>query len=210
MSRFRRYFIAGLLLWVPIWVTFLLVRFLVDLMDKTLQLLPAHYQPDYLLNMHIPGLGLIFTLLVLLITGLLITNIVGNRLLNIWEKIIDRIPLIRSIYHAVKQVVQTFFSSSDDSFKRVFLIEYPRKGLWSIAFQTNANFLPGKQLTGKDLLTVFVPTTPNPTSGFIVLIPREEAMELNISVDDALKMVISLGVVVPNSAGNAAEITPTT
>lgn len=198
-ATIRRYIIAGVLVWVPIWVTLLVLRFIVDLFDSTLELIPSHFQPDYLLGFHVPGLGLVFALGIVAITGMLITNILGNRLVDIWERLLSRIPLVRTIYQAVKQVLTTVFSSSEDSFRNVLLIEYPRKGLWSIAFQTSTGFSQANGLVGEELITVFIPTTPNPTSGFLIMVPRKDTLKVNLSVDEALKMVISLGVVTPPS-----------
>lgn len=196
-ATIRRYIIAGVLVWVPIWVTLLVLRFIVDLFDSTLELIPSHFRPDYLLGFHVPGLGLVFALVIVAITGMLVTNILGNRLVSIWERLLSRIPLVRTIYTAVKQVLSTVFSSSEESFRNVLLIEYPRKGLWSIAFQTSSGFSQATGLVGEELITVFVPTTPNPTSGFLIMVPRKDALKVNLSVDEALKMVISLGVVTP-------------
>lgn len=196
-GSFKRYFIAGLLVWLPIGITFLIIRFIVGLMDGTLGLLPKAYQPETLLGVHVPGLGLLLSLIVVVITGLIVTNIVGRKLVHVGESLVSRIPLVRTIYHAVKQVSETIFSSGSQSFRRVYLVEYPRKGLWSIAFQTATSAKELKEKSGLDMITIFIPTTPNPTSGFLMMIPRENAIELDMSVDEALKMVISLGVVQP-------------
>lgn len=197
-SIVRRYIIAGVLVWVPIWVTFLILKFLIDSFDKILSLLPKAYQPDNLLGFHIPGLGLLFALVFLFVSGMLITHFLGHRIVALWEKVLDRIPLVRTIYKAVKQVVESLLSSSEDSFRNVLLIEYPRQGLWSIAFQTSSGFDGQGIANGEKLLTVFVPTTPNPTSGFLLLVPESETKKIDIGVDQALKMVISLGVVLPD------------
>lgn len=194
----RRYFIAGLLVLLPIWITLLIIKFVVDIVDQSLSLLPTQYQPDNLLHVHIPGLGLIFTILLVLIVGMLVTNIIGRRILIWWEAILVRIPLVRSIYGAVKQITQAIFSSTGESFRKVLLVEYPRKGMWSIAFQTGANFSVANGDYDK-LVTVFIPTTPNPTSGFLLMLPRQDIIELNMSIDEALKYVVSLGVVMPDS-----------
>lgn len=196
---FRRYFIAGLLVLLPIWITLLIIKFVVDIVDQSLSLLPNQYQPDNLLRVHIPGLGLIFTILFVFLVGMLVTNIIGKRLLIWWEAILVRIPLVRSIYGAVKQVTQAIFSSTGDSFRKVLLVEYPRKGMWSIAFQTGTNFSIASVSDYDKLVTVFVPTTPNPTSGFLLMLPRQDVIELNMTIDEALKYVVSLGVVVPAS-----------
>ena len=195
IKHLKNYLIAGILFWLPLFVTFVLIRFLIDIMDKSVALLPEHYQPANLIGMKIPGLGLIFTVILLLVTGVLITNIIGHKLIHFWERIVDRIPLVRSVYSAVKQVAQTLFQPSDTSFRKVVLIEYPRKGVWGIAFVTSEKFTHSH--FEEPIYTVFVPTTPNPTSGFILLIPKKDTIELNMTVEEALKMVVSLGVVSP-------------
>jgi uncharacterized membrane protein len=196
----RRFLIAGLLLWLPLAATFLMVRLLVDTMDKTLALLPAAYQPEVLLGFRLPGLGILLALVIVLVTGVLVTNFLGRRLLHLWEAIVDRIPLVNTIYKAVKQVSETILAKQSQSFRKVLLIEYPRKGLWSIVFKTGEGISEVTSHTGEAMITVFLPTTPNPTSGFLMLVPAKEALELSMSVEDALKMIISLGVVHPKNA----------
>lgn len=193
----RRYLIAGLLVWIPLWATLLVIKFAVDLLDKSVDLLPRAYQPEALLGMHIPGLGIVIILLLLLLTGMVTTNFLGERLVVLGEKVLARIPLVRSIYHAVKQVVQTIFASNSQAFRKVLLIEYPRKGVWSIAFQTATIAQTLHDQLGGEMITVFLPTTPNPTSGFLILVDKASVIEIDMSVDDALKMVISLGVMQP-------------
>lgn len=195
MHHIRRYFIAGLVVWLPIWVTYIVIKFLVDILDGSLSLLPYEYQPDQLLGFHVPGLGLIFTLLILFFTGLLVTNFLGRKIVNLWERMLARIPLIRSIYSAVKQVVHALVQPTGSSFRKVLLVEYPRRGIWSIAFQTSDQFTDTPH--PEEVVTVFIPTTPNPTSGFLTIIPKADTHELNMSVEEALRMVISLGVVMP-------------
>ena len=170
-----------------------------DFMDKSLSLLPKAYQPDTFLGMHIPGLGVILSLVVLFLTGVIATNFFGRRIVALGEGILAKIPFVRTIYNAVKQVLETIFASDSKAFRKVILIEYPRKGMYSIAFQTSKGFKQGEEKTGKELITVFVPTTPNPTSGFLLMVPKSDVVELSMSVDEALKMVISLGVVLPNN-----------
>jgi len=196
LHRLRKYLIAGLAVWLPLWVTYFIIKFLVDLMDKTLSFLPAQYQPKQLFGFAIPGLGLIFTFIILLVTGLLITNILGNKIIKAWEKMLARIPLVRTIYSAVKQVVHALLQPSDQSFRKVLIVEYPRHGIWSIAFQTSDQFIGSPH--PESVVTVFIPTTPNPTSGFLTIIPKSDTRELDMSVEEALKMVISLGVVMPD------------
>lgn len=198
MHHLRRYLIAGLLLWLPLGVTILVVRLLVGTMDQTLLLLPERLRPDALFGFHIPGLGLVLAVTVVLLTGMLVANLFGRRLLALWERMLSRIPLVRSIYMAVKQLAETMFSGGGQSFRKVLLIEYPRQGLWTLAFQTGTGVGEAQQKTGRDVVNVYVPTTPNPTSGFFLMVPREDVVELDMSVDDGLKMIISMGVVVPN------------
>jgi uncharacterized membrane protein len=196
MAALRRYLMAGLLVWVPLGVTLLIVAFLVDLMDQTLRLLPASIQPENILGFRIPGLGAVLTAVIVFVTGMIVTNLFGMQLFNIGERILQRIPLVRSIYASVKQVTESMFSSGK-SFRKVVLVEYPRKGMWSLAFQTGTGAEEVRDKTGRDVTNVFIPTTPNPTSGFFLMVPREDVIELDMSVDDGLKMLLSVGVVVP-------------
>lgn len=197
MKRIRRYFVAGILVWAPLAVTFLLLRFAVKLMDKTLAVLPQQYRPDALLGFHIPGLGVILTAIVLFVTGMLVANFVGRHVVGGWESLMRRIPIVRSIYGGAKNFAEVVFSEGNDSFKNVLLIEYPRKGLYCLAFQTASELGEVQAKTGEDVVCCFVPTTPNPTSGFVIMVPRNEVRVLDMEVDEALKMIISLGVVVP-------------
>jgi uncharacterized membrane protein len=198
MAALRRYLVAGLLIWVPVGVTLLIVGFLVDLMDQTLLLLPESLQPEKLLGYRIPGLGLVLTAVIVFVTGVIVTNLFGMRIVNIGERLLARIPLVRSIYTSVKQVTQSLFSSGK-SFRKVVLVEYPRKGMWSLAFQTGVGAGEISDKTGKKIANVFIPTTPNPTSGFFLMVPHEDVIELEMSVDDGLKMLLSVGVVIPES-----------
>ena len=197
MKRIRRYLVAGILVWAPLAVTWFLLKIGVGLMDKTLAIIPARYQPDELLGFHIPGLGVILTIVVLLVTGLLAANFVGRAFVGGWESLMDRIPVVRAIYSAAKNFAEMVFSDSSQSFKKVLLIQYPRKGLFSLAFQTSSQLGEVQGRTGEEVVCCFLPTTPNPTSGFIIIVPRKDIIELDMEVDEALKMIISLGVVVP-------------
>jgi uncharacterized membrane protein len=190
----RRYLIAGLLVWLPIIATVLVVRFILNLMD---QLLPRPLQPEVLLGVHIPGLGALLALLLLLATGLLVTNIIGRSLVRAWEDVLNRIPFVRAVYGGVKSFSTTILSNSGNSFKKVLLIEYPRAGMWSVGFQTASDVRLSPAQGEEPLVCVFIPTTPNPTSGFIVMVPRSQAIELDMSVDAAMKMIVTLGVVMP-------------
>ena len=197
MKRIRRYIIAGILVWLPIGVTIFLVRILIGLLDRTLVLIPQKYQPEELLGFAIPGLGILLTIIILLVTGVLAANIVGRSMVGLWESVLERIPVVRSVYSAAKNFAEMVFSDSSQSFKKVLLIEYPRKGLYSLAFQTSSALGEVQGRTGEDVICTFVPTTPNPTSGFIIIVPRKDVIELDMEVDEALKMIISLGVVIP-------------
>lgn len=197
MKRLRRYIVAGILVWLPIGVTIFLLRVLVRLLDRSMLLIPEQYRPEQYLGFAIPGLGIVLTVLVLLITGVLAANIVGRSMVNLWESVLHRIPVVRTVYSGAKNFAEIVFSDSSQSFKKVLLIEYPRKGLYSLAFQTSSELGEVQGRTGEDVVCTFVPTTPNPTSGFIIIVPRRDVVELDMDIDEALKMIISLGVVVP-------------
>ena len=199
MATLRKYIIAGLLVWLPFAATIVIVKFLIDLMDKTVLLLPPEWQPTNLLGFSIPGFGVIIALSILLLTGMLAANLFGRRFVEMWERILNRIPLVRSIYSSVKQISSTIFDPSGKSFRKVVLLEYPRKGLWSIGFLTNDAM--GDELCSVDdtLVSVFIPTTPNPTSGFIIMTRKDEITELNMNVEEAFKFVISMGVIIPDN-----------
>jgi uncharacterized membrane protein len=204
LRSFRRYLVSGLLIWLPIIATVLVVRFIVQLMDQLLLVLPTQARPDTLLGFHIPGFGVVMAVVVLLLTGILVTNFIGRTLVGVWEEILHRIPFVRAIYGGVKSFSETILSNSGNSFKKVLLIQYPRVGMWSVGFQTNANLPEISARTGAEQVCVFVPTTPNPTSGFIMMVPRAEIIELDMTVDAAMKMVVTLGVVMPPAVEAAA------
>jgi uncharacterized membrane protein len=193
----KRYFITGLLIWVPLAITAWVLVLIVGTMDQSLRLLPEAIHPRSVLGFDIPGVGAILTLLIIVLTGLLAANFIGQRLVVWWEMLLARIPVVNSIYNSVKQVSDTLFSSSGNAFRKALLIEYPRRGAWTIAFLTGK---PGgeviRHLDG-EYVSVYVPTTPNPTSGFFLMLPKVEVIELEMSVDTALKYVISMGVVAP-------------
>lgn len=199
----RRWFIAGLLVWLPLAATVLVLQLLVNFLDRSLLLLPPSWRPEALLGFGIPGLGIILSLLLVLVTGFLAANIVGRRVVDLGESLLARIPLIRSVYSGVKRLAETVFGDAGNSFRKVLLVEYPRRDCWTLAFQTGAPIGEVQDRTARHLLTVFVPTTPNPTSGFVILLPREDVIELDMSVEDGLRMVISLGVVTPEDVGAA-------
>ena len=196
-TSLRSYLLAGLVVWLPILVTMLVLRFLIDLLDKTMALIPHAYQPEQLFGFNLPGLGVLLSLIVLVITGIVATNLLGQRLVTWSEAVLDRIPLVRSIYSGSKQVIQALVATNSQAFRKVVLIEYPRKGIWSIAFQTGSPPAEINEHTGVEMITVFIPTTPNPTSGFLMMVPKAEATELSMSTEAALKLVISLGVMHP-------------
>ena len=197
MKKLQKYLIAGLLVWLPIVVTVLLFRFLITLMDQTLILLPSQIRPEAIIGFKLPGLGLILTLLVLIVTGIFAANFVGRSMVNFGEKIFKKIPIVRSVYSAAKNFADIVFSDTGQSFKKVLLIQYPRKGIYSLAFQTSTNLGEVQKKTGSDVVCTFVPTTPNPTSGIIIIIPKEDVIEMDMEIDEAFKMIVSLGVVVP-------------
>jgi uncharacterized membrane protein len=197
MHHFRRYLVAGLLVWVPLGVTLLLITVLVDTMDQTLLLLPPEWRPRALLGFHIPGLGIVATLVVVLLTGVVVANLFAKQLLEWGERLLLRVPLVGTLYASIKKLTETVFSGSGKSFRKVVLIEYPRKGIWSFAFQTGDGVPEVTRRTGRDMVSIFVPTTPNPTSGFVLVVPREDVVELSMSVDEGLQMILSIGVVVP-------------
>ena len=216
MKRFRRYLVAGLLVWIPLGATLFLIRLAVRQMDKSISLLPQRYQPGILLQnwfgtespVEIPGFGVILIFVVILLTGVLVANFVGRAFVGGWESLLDRIPVVRAIYSAAKNFTEIVFSDSSTSFKQVLLVEYPRKGLYSLAFQTASQLGEIEGRTGEDVICCFVPTTPNPTSGFIIIAPRSDVTVLDMEVDEALKMIISLGVVVPTWRNKGFAVRP--
>lgn len=208
MKRFRTYIITGLLVWVPLGVTFFLIKFMVAFMDQTLLLLPPNLRPDVLLGFNIPGLGILLTLIVLITTGVLAANLFGRKLVSIWESLLDRIPLVRSVYSAAKTFAEVVLLDNTESFKEVLLIEYPRRGLYSLCFQTSTQLGEVQSRTGEEVICVFVPTTPNPTSGVMIIVPKKDVVVLDMQIEEAVKMVVSLGVVVPEWRGNTAISPP--
>jgi len=207
MKRLRRYLVAGLLVWLPLGITYLLLRFLIGLMDRSLRYVPERFLPEAWLGISIPGLGVILTIIVLLVTGLLAANFVGRSVVGGWESLMERIPIVRSIYSAAKNFAEIVFSESGNAFNKVILVEYPRKGLYTLTFQTASDVGEIQGRTGEDVVCCFVPTTPNPTSGFIIIVPKKDTIELDMEVDEAVKLIMSLGVVVPTwSRERTAEL----
>ena len=208
MKRLRRYLVAGILVWLPLGVTIVIVRFLITMMDKSLVLVPRQYHPEEWLGVGIPGLGVILTIILLLLTGVLTANIVGRTFMGGWESLMDRIPVARSIYSAAKNFAEIVFSDSGNAFKKVLLVEYPRKGVYTLTFQTATDVGEIQGRTGEDVVCCFVPTTPNPTSGFIIIIPKKDTIELDMEIDEAVKLIMSLGVVVPTWTKNQTPELP--
>lgn len=193
----RRWLIAGILVWAPLAVTYWVVNALISFMDRSMLLLPRAYRPEELLGFQLPGMGAFFAIVIVLVTGALVANILGRSLVHAWERLLNRIPLVSSIYSAVKQVVETFVSQDSRSFRQVVLVEYPRRNAWSIAFVSGEPIGEVQDRTDEHLVTVFVPTAPNPTSGFVIMVPRAELIELNMTVEEGFRLVVSLGVVLP-------------
>ena len=203
----RRYFVTGLLIWVPLAITAWVLSLIVGTMDQSLRLLPAAFHPKNSLGVDVPGMGAILTLLIIFITGVLAANFIGQRLVVWWERLLTKIPVVNSIYNSVKQVSDTLFSSSGNAFRKALLVQYPREGSWTIAFLTGQ---PGGDVTNHlqgDYVSVYVPTTPNPTSGFFLMMPKQDVIELDMSVDEALKYIISMGVVAPPAKAGAVPPT---
>ncbi len=205
IALLRKYFIAGLLVWLPLAATVIVIKLAIDLLDKTLLLLPPEWRPEALLGFSIPGFGVVMAVSLLIITGMLAANFFGRTLVKGWESLLGRIPLVRNIYTSVKQVSNTLLSADSMSFRKVVLTEYPRKGIWSIGFLASDGLEVAKQIAGEELISVFIPTTPNPTSGYIVMIPQQDVTELDISVEDGFKFIISMGVVVPETTAKDLE-----
>ncbi|MDP2031857.1 MAG: DUF502 domain-containing protein [Polaromonas sp.] len=202
MNALRRWLLAGLLVLVPLAITVWLLNWVIGTLDQTLQILPLAWQPDRLLGFHIPGFGVLLALAIVLSIGAVASNFLGRKLVRWWDALLSRIPIVRSIYSSVKQVSDTLFSENGNAFRKALLVQWPREGVWTIAFQTG---MPGgdvaTHLTG-DYMSVYVPTTPNPTGGYFVMLKRSDCIELKMSVDEALTYVISMGVVVPGSAAS--------
>ncbi|MFT5137763.1 MAG: putative membrane protein [Arenicella sp.] len=197
MQRLRRYFVAGLLVWLPLVATYVVLAFSIRLIDRTLLLLPPHYRPEALIGFEIPGLGVILTMVLVILTGLVVANFFGRSLVSAWESVLSRIPLVRTVYGAVKQITVSLFADASQSFREVVLIEYPRKGIWALAFVTGDTPSKFKKLVDHDLINLYVPTTPNPTSGVFVMVPKSDVKRLDIPVEIGLKMILSAGVVNP-------------
>ncbi|MGZ5034088.1 MAG: DUF502 domain-containing protein [Usitatibacter sp.] len=205
MITLRRYFVAGLLVWIPLGITLWVLALLVDLMDQSLLLLPAQFRSDALFGFHVPGLGIILTVAIVLATGALAANFFGRKLLALGDQILGRVPVVRSIYGGVKQISDTLFSPEGKAFRRAVLVRYPHPGAWTVALVTGAPEHEVADILGRDQISVFVPTTPNITAGFFLVVPRAETIELDMNVDAALKYIISMGVAEPPHRLNRPE-----
>jgi uncharacterized membrane protein len=209
MKSIRKWLLAGLLVIVPVMVTIWVLDWIVSSLDKTLQILPAAWHPDKLIGFHIPGFGVLLALAILLVVGAAASNFLGKKLVSWWDALLNRIPVVRSIYSSVKQVSDTLFSDSGNAFRTAVLVQWPRENVWTIAFITGtpigevASHL--KNGGADDYVSVYVPTTPNPTGGYFVLLKKSDCIELKMSVDEALKYIVSMGVVVPGGPTAAAS-----
>jgi uncharacterized membrane protein len=193
----KKYFITGLLIWIPLVITIWVLKLVVDVLDQSLLLLPVGWQTENWLGIHIPGLGTLLTLLIIFVTGVFATNFFGAQLIELWHEILHRIPVVNSIYSSVKQISDTLFSSSGQAFRKALLVQWPSPGMWTIGFLTGTPGGGVAEHLPPDCLAVYVPTTPNPTGGYFVIVARKDAIELDMSVDQALKYIISMGVVPP-------------
>ncbi len=197
LKNLRNYFISGLLFWIPLGLSIVVIKFFLELVND---IVPPEYLPEALFNLDssIPGSGIIWVVLIIILTGALVSNFIGRKLVEVWEKILNKIPGFRGIYKALKQLSDTVLSPSGNSFKKALLVEYPRKGLWTIAFQTGQYQGEIAEKIGQEMINIYVPTTPNPTSGFFIMLPKSDVIELDMSVDEAFKLIISTGVVEPS------------
>ncbi len=199
----KKYIVTGLLIWIPLVITIWVLKLIVDALDQTLLLLPREFQTENWLGLHVPGMGVVMTLVIVFLTGLFTTNLLGARLVQFWHDVLHRIPVVNSIYSSVKQISDTLFSSSGQAFRKALLVQWPREGMWTIAFLTGT---PGGDVVNHlkgDFVSVYVPTTPNPTGGYFVIVARKDVIELDMSVDAALKYIISMGVVPPGGSGSS-------
>ena len=202
----KKYFITGLLIWIPLAITIWVLKLVVDVLDQSLLLLPDRLHTENWLGFHVPGLGAILTLVIVLLTGVFATNFFGAQLVRLWHQVLNRIPVVNSIYSSVKQISDTLFSSSGQAFRKALLVQWPHPGMWTIAFLTGS---PGGDVVKHlppDCLSVYVPTTPNPTGGYFVIVRRADVVELEMSVDQALKYIISMGVVPPQDVAEREAV----
>jgi uncharacterized membrane protein len=193
----KKYFITGLLIWIPLAITIWVLKLVVDVLDQSLLLLPAAFQTENWLGIHIPGLGAILTVVIVFVTGVFATNFFGAQLVELWHEILHRIPVVNSIYSSVKQISDTLFSSSGQAFRKALLVQWPQEGMWTIGFLTGTPGGGVAEHLPPESIAVYVPTTPNPTGGYFIIVPRKDVIELEMSVDQALKYIISMGVAPP-------------
>ncbi len=204
----KKYLITGLLIWLPLAITLWIIDFVITTMDRTLLLLPEAWRPESAFGMHLPGFGLVVSVLIIFMTGLLAANFLGQRLLRWWEAMVGRIPIVNSIYSSVKQVSDTMLSQKGNAFRKVVLVEFPQRGQWTMGFVVGT---PGDRLAprlGEDKVTVYVPTAPNPTSGYVIMADPRELRDLDVTVDEAFKFHVSLGVVTPSEASRRRPSKP--
>lgn len=201
----RKYFITGLLVLVPLAITAWVLNLVISTLDQSLLLVPQRWRPTELLGHDVPGLGALLTLGIVFLTGVLTSNLVGNYVVRLWEKVLQRIPVVNSLYSSVKQVSDTLFSSSGNAFRKAVLVPYPHQNSWTIAFLTGVPGGDAKNHLAGDYVSVYVPTTPNPTSGFFLMMARSDVVELDMSVDTALKYIVSMGVVAPDHVPASKE-----
>ena len=197
MKRIRNYFISGLVFWVPLGISITVIKFFLELINN---IIPKQYLPESLFNFNtaIPGSGILWVILIIIITGVLVSNLIGRKLVNLWERFLNKIPGFRGIYNAFKEISVTVLSSSSKSFRKTLLVEYPRRDMWTIAFQTGNYNEEVIDIIGEESINIYVPTTPNPTSGFFIIVPKKDIIVLDISVDEAFKLIISTGTIKPN------------
>lgn len=204
-KKLKQIFLTGLAVTIPIGLTLYILFFLIDIMDGLLKVIPIKYHPDTLIGTHIPGLGIIVTLALVFICGLVTTSYVGYKIVRSGEDLVDRIPFVRSLYKAIKQISDNMFMDQRKSFKKVVLVEFPRKGIYTIGFVTGVPGLEVQKKTGQNSISVFIPTTPNPTSGYLVIVPEEELVQMDMSVEEALTFIISVGIITPADHINKRE-----
>ena len=197
MAALRKWLLAGLLVLVPLMITIAVINWVVSTLDKTLEILPAEWQPELLIGFYIPGFGVVLALAIVFVIGAATSNFIGNKLVTWWDRLLNRIPVVRSVYSAVKQVSDTLFSEKSNAFREALLVQWPREGVWTVAFLTGK---PGSSVSTHldgEHVSVYVPTTPNPTSGYLMILPKSDCKPLDMSVDEALTYVISMGVITP-------------
>jgi len=207
LAILKRYFITGLLIWIPLVITVWVLSLIISVMDQSLLLLPERLHPTRWLGFNIPGMGTVLTLLVVFLSGVFAANFLGQKFVRSWEQMLARIPVVNSLYHGVKQISDTILSPQGNAFRKALLVQYPRQGCWTIAFLTGKPGGDAARHLGNDYVSVYVPTTPNPTSGFFLMMRTEEIVELDMSVDEALKYIISMGVVPPVLRGAVPQET---